>query len=201
MGRPRKCVICNESIGADEVSVPYKNRYAHQRCFNVAMKTLQKNKKEKLNKNSSDKKKKAKPAVELKDGVTEEEYQEKKKYYTYLRKLIDGDLSAKIYAVSEDYIKRYGFTWESMYSTLVYLNEIKEKELIGDIVGIIKYYHDEAQDYYTSVRKVEENNKDKDISTMYKPNIVYINPKKRRVKQLDIESIGGGSNTCKDAQD
>ena len=66
MGRPRKCVICNESIGADEVSVPYKNRYAHQRCFNVAMKTLQKNKKEKLNKNSSDKKKKDKTSCRIK---------------------------------------------------------------------------------------------------------------------------------------
>lgn len=201
MGRPRKCVICNETIGADEISVPYKNRYAHQRCFNVAMKTLQKNKKEKLNKSSSDSKKKKKPVVELKNGVSEEEYQKKKRYYTYLRTLVDDNLTAKIYALSEDYIKRYGFTWDSMYDTLVYLNEILNKELTGDVVGIIKYYHDEAQQYYESVKEVEEANKDKDISSMYKQRVVRIRPKKKIIKQLDIESIGGGSSQCRKVQD
>lgn len=41
----RKCVICNEIL--DEQGVQYKGRYAHQKCFNIAMKTLQKEKIEK----------------------------------------------------------------------------------------------------------------------------------------------------------
>ena len=43
MAARRKCVICNEPI-VDEGGVPYKGRYAHKKCFNIAIKTLQKEK-------------------------------------------------------------------------------------------------------------------------------------------------------------
>ena len=50
----RKCVICNELL--DEQGVPYKGRYAHQKCFNIAMKTLQKDKNKEIDKVAEKKK-------------------------------------------------------------------------------------------------------------------------------------------------
>ena len=47
MARQKKCIICNELI-VDEQGVPYKGRYAHQKCFNIAIKTLQKDKSEQI---------------------------------------------------------------------------------------------------------------------------------------------------------
>ncbi len=189
----RKCVICNEIL--DEQGVQYKGRYAHQKCFNIAMKTLQKEKNREIDKVAEKKKvgRKAKPKAELKEALSEDEYRKKQQYYNYLRELIDGqELSAKIYALTEDYIERYKFTYESMYKTLVYLHEIIEKELTGDVVGIIPYYHSEAAQYYESIDKVAEFNKDIDISQMYKEKTILIQPKKKKIKQIDIESIGKG---------
>jgi len=189
----RKCVICNEIL--DEQGVQYKGRYAHQKCFNIAMKTLQKEKNREIDKVAEKKKvgRKAKPKAELKEALSEEEYRKKQQYYNYLRGLIDGqELSAKIYALTEDYIERYKFTYESMYKTLVYLHEIIEKELTGDVVGIIPYYHSEAAQYYESIDKVAELNKDIDIFKMYKEKTILIQPKKKKIKQIDIESIGKG---------
>ena len=190
----RKCVICNELL-ADEQGVPYKGRYAHQKCFNIVMKTLQKDKVKEISKATEKKKtgRKAKPKAELKEALSEEEYQKKQQYYKYLRQLIeDEEISAKVYALTEDYIDRYRFSYESMYQTLVYLHEIKEKELTGDVVGIIPYYHSEAMQYYESINKVAELNKDIDMSKMYKERTIIIQPRKRKIKQIDIESIKKG---------
>lgn len=194
MARQRKCVICNELI-VDEQGVPYKGRYAHQKCFNIAMKTLQKDKNKQIDKIAEKKKvgRKARPRAELKEALSEEEYEKKQQYYKYLRQLIEeNELSAKVYALTEDYIKRYEFTYESMYQTLVYLHEIVEKDLTGDVVGIIPYYHSEAMQYYESINKVAELNKNIDISNMYKEKTIVIQPRKRKIKQIDIESIGKG---------
>lgn len=194
MARQRKCVICSELI-VDEQGVPYKGRYAHQKCFNIAMKTLQKDKNKQIDKIAEKKKvgRKARPKAELKEALSEEEYEKKQQYYKYLRQLIEeNELSAKVYALTEDYIKRYEFTYESMYQTLVYLHEIVEKDLTGDVVGIIPYYHSEAMQYYESINKVAELNKNIDISNMYKEKTIIIQPRKRKIKQIDIESIGKG---------
>lgn len=194
MAARRKCVICNEPI-VDEDGVPYKGRYAHTKCFNIAIKTLQKDKTEQIDKIATKKKVggKAKPLAELKEALSEEEYANKRQYYNYLRSLTEGEeLSAKVYAVTEDYIKRYGFTYESMYKTLVYLHEIIEKDLVGDVVGIIPYYHTEAIQYYKSVDRLNEHNENMDISNMYKEKTIIIHPKKRKIKQIDIQSIVEG---------
>lgn len=190
MARQKKCVICNELI-VDEQGVPYKGRYAHQKCFNIAIKTLQKDKSEQINKVAEQKKvgRKAKPKAELKEALSEEDYEKKQQYYKYLRGLVD-EVSAKIYALTEDYIKRYEFTYEGMYKTLFYLHEIVEKDLTGDVVGIIPYYYTEAMQYYEAINKVVELNENVDISNMYKKKTIMVQPKKRKIKQIDIESIG-----------
>ena len=189
----RKCVICGEWIEDDSQSIPYKGRYAHTKCFNIAMKTIKKDKDEKLAEKSKSKAKTQsapKPKAELKDAVSEEEYAEKKQYYQYLRSLIDDELSAKVYALSDQYVSRYNFTFKEMHQTLVYLHEIVEKELVGDIVGLIPFYLTEAKNYFKSIDRVEEANKDIDVSNMYKEKIIRIQPKKKNIKQLDIENIG-----------
>ena len=198
----RKCVICGEWIDDNGQSIPYKNKYAHILCFNTAMKVIKKEKDDKLAEKTKTKKKLTpKPKAELKDAVSEEEYAEKKQYYQYLRQILGEELSAKVYVLSDQYITRYNFTFKEMYQTLVYLNEILEKELVGDMVGLIPYYLTEAKNYYASIDKVEEVNKNIDMSTMYQEKVIRIQPKKRIAKQLDIENIGkeeanGGQWTC-----
>lgn len=189
----RKCVLCGEWIDDNSQSIPYKNKYAHVSCFNTAMKVIKKDKDEKLTEKTKTKARSApKPKAELKEAVSEEEYAEKKQYYQYLRGILDDELPAKVYALSDQYVNRYNFTFKEMYQTLVYLNEIAEKELAGDVVGLIPYYLTEAKKYFASIDKVQEANKDIDMSTMYKEKVVRIHPKRRITKQLDIESIGKG---------
>lgn len=187
----RKCVCCGEWIGAGEASVPYKGRYAHEKCFNIAMKSIHNDKQKKLEEKSKSKGKKRKPAAELKNKLSAEEYKTKQQYYGYVRELMkEEELPAKVYAVSEDYIKKYNFSFDGMYQTLVYLNEIIKKELTGDIVGIIPYYYTEAEKYYKNLEKVEEMNKDMDISKMYHKKTIVIQPKKSNHNQIDITEIG-----------
>lgn len=195
MAVKHKCALCDSYIENSSDEIPYKKRYVHKTCFQASLKNIKKNKDNKLAEKTKEKKSTPKPKAELKEAVTEEGYAEKKKYYQYLRKLLDDELDVKIYALSDHYVSRYNFTFNDMYQTLVYINEIIEKELIGDIVGLIPYYYSEAKAYYESVDKVKENNKDANISEMYKQKTIYIKPKKRSVKQLDIESIGD-NNGC-----
>lgn len=190
-----KCALCGEYINSPSEELPYKSRYVHKTCFNASLKTLKKDKDNKLEdkaKSKTKSKSTKKPKAELKDAVSEEEYAEKKQYYQYLRTLIDDELSAKVYALSDQYVSRYNFTFKEMYQTLVYLHEIVEKELVGEVVGLIPYYFTEAQNYFKSIEQVEEANKDIDISKMYKQKVIRIQPKKRNIKQLDIENIGKG---------
>ena len=72
MARQKKGIICNELI-VDEQGVPYKGRYAHQKCFNIAIKALQKDKSEQIDKVAEKKKvgRKAKPKAELKEALSE----------------------------------------------------------------------------------------------------------------------------------
>ena len=191
----RKCIICGEWIENNSQSIPYKGKWSHERCFQLAVKVIKKDKDEKLAEKSKSKTKSKsapKPRAELKDAVSEEEYADKKQYYQYLRQLINEELSAKVYALSDQYVSRYNFTFKEMYQTLVYLHEIVEKELVGDIVGLIPFYLTEAQNYFKSIEQVEEANKDIDISKMYKQKVIRIQPKKKNIKQLDIETIGKG---------
>ena len=189
----RKCIICGEWIENNSQSIPYKGKWSHEKCFQIAVKAIKKDKDEKLaDKTKSKAKSKPKPKAELKEAVSEEEYAEKKQYYQYLRELINDELSAKVYALSDQYVSRYNFTFKEMYQTLVYLHEIVEKELVGDIVGLIPFYLSEAQNYFKSIEQVEEVNKSIDISKMYKEKVVRIQPKKRIVKQINIEDIGKG---------
>lgn len=197
-GRKKTCVCCGEQIEDYESFVPYKKRYAHERCFNIAVKAVHVDKQEKLEEKEKEKKQKTppktKPKGELKDGMSEEEYRKKKAFYDYLRGIIgDENMTAKVYAVSELYIDKKGFTFESMHKTLIYLKEILARnDLYGDVIGLIPYHHDEAQKYYAELEKLEKQNKDVDVGNMYHQRVIRIIPRKnnRRLQEIDIGSIG-----------
>ena len=189
-GRKRICVLCGKTIEDNNDSVPYKNRYAHSTCFRAAVKAVHTDKTEKLEeKIKKQKKKQSKPKAELKDSITEEEYIQKKLYYDYLRKNV-GSIPAKMYVLTDKYIQQYNFTYQKMYQTLTYLKNILEKEFTEDIVGLIPYYYEKAEQHYGSVKTVEENNKNKDIKEMYRTRVIHIDPSKKKRKQIDITSIG-----------
>lgn len=194
-----KCVLCGQLISDKDftTAVPYKGRKAHLSCFNTAMKTLKKENDSLLEEKAKEAKKRSnspKPKVELKGAMSEEEYAEKKAYYDYLKQLVVGDLQSKTYALTESYIAKYGFTWQGLYNTLVYLNEIKQMDLKGDVVGLLPYIYSEAQEYMDSVKAVSDSNKGIDVSQMYQHQTIQIKPRPRRLKLLDIESVGGGDN-------
>lgn len=199
---PRKCALCNEIIKDSEYDscMPYKKRYVHITCFNASVKAVAVNKKEQLEKKKEEiegsKKGKKKPIrtprAELKDGISDEEYKEKREYYDYLRQILNTDkLNAKIYTLSDKYLKQFdSWTWRGMKDALVYMYEIKEKEVTGDVVGYLPYIYEEAEAFFNDVRRVEENNKKASLSDMYKTKrIVYHKKPQKIVEDLEIESI------------
>lgn len=193
-GRKRICVLCGLAIENNEDSVPYKKRYAHTACFRAAAKAIHVDKTEKVKKKEAEKKTKpaSKPKAELKDALSDEEYILKQLYYDYLCKTTGiAELPVKIYALTENYIKKYNFTFQGLYATLTYMHNILEKEFGEDIVGLIPYYYTEAQAHYKTVKSVGDRNKDINTEGMYKKKTVYIDPRQKKIKQLDITTIGG----------
>ena len=187
----KKCPLCDKPITSDDKTVPFKNRTAHESCFNVHMKAVVTTKKDELDQKLEEKKqtkRKTKPKVELKDPLSEEDYQDKKEFYEYVRQLINSeDIPVKIYAIVSKYIDQYGFDFLSMKQTLMYLHDIKEKELTGDIVGIIPYYYDEAIAFYKEIERIDKANQNIQSKDMYKQKTIYIKPKKREIKQLPFD--------------
>lgn len=193
-GRKRVCVLCGLTIEDNNDSVPYKKRYAHIACFRAAAKAIHVDKTEKVKKKEAEKKIKSisKPKAELKDALSDEEYIQKNLYYDYIRKTTGiTELPAKVYAVTDNYIKKYSFTFQGLYATLTYMHNILGKEFGEDIVGLIPYYYTEAQAHYKAVKSVGDRNRNVDTEGMYKKKTVYINPKQKKIKQLDITTIGG----------
>lgn len=195
MARPKKCPICGKSILTSDKSVPYKGRFVHESCFNIGIQAITMNKQEALSEATKDKRsnKKTKeivPKVEtLKEAVSEEEYEDKKNYYLYLKQLIGEEISGKDYALTKKYMNLYNLTYKQMRDTLIYLNEILEKDLSNGGIGLIPYYYTEALRYYDDLERIKSNNQDINIDGMYQEKIVYINHKRKRNKLLDVESI------------
>lgn len=188
----RKCVICGKYIENNEDSVPYKNRYAHTNCFNIAIKVATTNKTEKA-KSKAAPVSKPNAQKELKEGLSEEEYQEKKKLCDYIREQTKKDLTIKIYKLIEDYKKKYKLSYEDMYRTLYWYFTTQGHPVEGDMVGIIPYAYDEAK---TSTEKIQELQKDcqNKMAHMqeFYPDKTISSPiiGGRKIDQIDISKIG-----------
>ena len=82
MGK-RKCVVCGEWIEDNTDSVPYKNRYAHKKCFEIAVKAsvvkLQAKTQSKAKTKQDDKgKKENKPILNIEQGCQKKNIVRKK---------------------------------------------------------------------------------------------------------------------------
>lgn len=187
----KKCVICGQYIEAADKTVPYKNREAHVICFNNMVKIAKKEKdKELAEKVERKKTTSARPKAELKDALSEEEYKQKMQYFDYLKQLTGQEkLSAKIYKLSDIYIKKYEFTYLGMYRTLYYIFKLCNRSVEGDCIGLIPYYYDEALKLYNSYEKALESNEDVQIDEIYKQTVIKMRPPKVIRSLIDIGGI------------
>lgn len=196
----RKCAICGEWIEDNNDSVPYKNRYAHKTCMNVIVKsTLVKKETNNRKKKTKDKDeqsaaKQPKQPTVLKEGMSEEEFKEKKQFFDLLKTIGLKPLEAKDYVIADSYIKKYKFTWKNMSNTLRYVFYVLEKEDVNrtEPLRIIPQYYNDAFKFYENMRTVEQNNqetiKSQDLIKV-KQHITY-KKKRPKINLIDIEKIG-----------
>lgn len=190
----KKCVICGEPISTTEDPVPFKKKYAHSKCFALNMKILGNEKQEKLAKKAEEKQKnkskprKTKPVNELKDGLSDEEYNEKMLVVNYSKQILEVEtLPTSFFAILSNEMTKYGYTYSGVYQTLKYLYDIKKREISDNILGLVPYYYDEAQAFFDEVQKVAEKNAEKNVNDMYKEKVIVIKPKERVIKQLPFD--------------
>lgn len=188
MGR-RKCKICSNWIDDNDDSIPYKQGYAHKKCFDVAMKVVTQEKRASLNKPNQVKEK---PQKELKEGLTEEEYKEKVELCNYIRKLLGEDLSPKVYTLMEQYKKKFKITHAQMLQDLKWFFETEGNPVEGDVIGIIPYIHADAQRYLRQIDKAQNDCKAKinALPNMY-PDKKILMPKIKpsNAKQIAMEDL------------
>lgn len=159
MGR-RKCVICNEWIEDNNDSVPFKDRYAHKNCFNIIMlNNVKEHKNSQKAKSKKTSPKSRTPAAELKEALSEEEYKSKKEFYAKVKELENiTSLDARIYAISESYIKKYDFTWEGMCNALKYNFEVLNRDKSTECIRVIPYCYSEAAKFYNQIKEAVDDN-------------------------------------------
>lgn len=201
----RKCVICGQPILDDKDSVPYKSRYAHTSCFNSMVKLVKKEKtKESEEKLKERKQTVKKPKAELKDAMSEEEFQEKTKVLDFMKELAGEDiLTPKTYSLLSNYIDHKGMTYNGIYNTLKYMffyldgqgrAEKKLKLNNKDCLPLVPYIYEEAQRVTSDINKAEKYNSSftrEQIENMYKVEVVKVTPRKPDVKkQIDLSKIG-----------
>ena len=193
MAGKRKCKICGKWIEDNDDSVKYKNGYAHTECFNIAMKVTITNKQETLQ--SKKKTVSKKPQKELKDGLSEEEFREKKNLCDYIRHLIKEDISVATYKLIEDYKKKYRISYKEMYDDLYWYFELCGHGVEGDrVIAIVPLCHTEAQKYYTSVKNANESCRKclDELPNMYKETTAAVSERRsKNIPEIDIGAIGG----------
>lgn len=193
-GQIRKCKICGEPVGASEESIPYKRGIAHRKCFDLSMKIITNNKKDSISSEKKKKVSKSKPHVELKEGLTEEEYQEKRKLCDYIRELTKEDLSVATYKLMDDYKKKYKISYAEMYDDLKWYFDFCDHDVDGErVIAMVPLCHTEAQKYYKSVRETNaliiENLKE--LPDMYQTKRAVVSKRKQSLKEIDISTLGG----------
>ena len=192
MGK-RKCAICGEWIDDNSESVPYKKRYAHLKCFNVAMQVVVSEKSRGEKTSVKTKEVKTRPQKEVKAGLSEEEYLEKKQLCDYLRKCLNTDITIKIYKLMEDYIKKYKVSYHEIYETLYWYYSIENNPVQGDMIGIFPYIYDEAKKKMAVIENAQKDctGKINDMQKMYQEKVLTApDIRERVIEQIDISKIG-----------
>lgn len=190
-----KCPICELGVAKEE-AIPYKNRYLHPACFNNTIKVTVNEKKKQAEKKIIERKGSStkKPKAELKDGLTEQEFQDKQILFSTIKRIQGSEvITAKTHKLISDYMKNYGFTFKGIAQSLEFFYEIADNSATEDCIGIVPYIYDESQEFFSLGEKTLKANEDIDfnkIDEMYKTNVVKISPQEAQLKQIDIGSIG-----------
>lgn len=201
----RKCVICGNEIETNDIKlVDYKNRKAHEKCFNNFIKIQTTTKTNQLKEKASQKKSGTKTTSAKKDTLSdfksEEEFQERKDLIDYLKKLLQTEeINAKVLHLLQTYRNKYKWSDANIKKALVWFYELKtesdsnayKKTLYPDKVGILPYIYDEAMRYYQTIEEAEKRNNDVDISQLYQSKRIKIKHKEIEIPQIDISKIGG----------
>lgn len=190
----RKCVICGQIIKPTDETVPYKKRHAHVQCFNNVMKITTSEKRQKVEEKKKTVSTTKPKKVQYKDAVTEEEYQEKQRFYNIIKQITKTEvLEPKIYKLAEDYVNKYGFTYDGMTRCMDYIIRVLEMAITGDGMGLIPYYYAEAEKHALTIAETREKNKDltpEITDNFYEKCFILIKKKRPKIKQINIEQIG-----------
>ena len=133
------------------------------------------------------------PQKEVKTGLTEEEYQEKKQLCDFIREKTKADITIKIYKLIDDYIKKYKVTYKDIYETLYWYYSIESNEVKGDMIGIFPYIYDEAKNAMDNIRGAQKNCQEKmsEMISMYPEKVLKLpDIENRIIDQIDISKIG-----------
>lgn len=149
-GRPCICPICTQTVDKDK-AYEYKGKYYHNKCFTkfskqtTVEKTAELKEKQKLN---AIKQTIEKESQIIETNLTDDEIIFKDKVIKYIKELLDCNiLNVKIYALLKNYISTYKFSYQGIYIALKYFYQIQENPVVSDIVGILPYIYEEAQQY------------------------------------------------------
>lgn len=187
----KKCVICGNEFVTGEKTIPYKNREAHEGCFNNLMKLQLKNKKsEQLEKIENKRKATAKPRTksEVKVPVSEEEHKNKLELLQYVKTLTGlEDLPTKVFVLLDKYINNYGFTYKGMYEAMYWYYTVNKNPPYKDSVGIIPNIYDEAKVYFESIKKTQEKNEKTEVIPQMRH--VKIKPETTTIELINIDEI------------
>lgn len=213
-GNSVKCPVCEEKFNANKVpSVKIKGRYYHQECFDsLSVKPTEGKKK-------NDNLKKCFYCNEYFDITTEDyakpvtnRYAHKKCYdenhtedeafigqiYSYLSKelLIKVDF-VQCEKQRKAFIKKNGYTNEGILLALKYFYEVKKQsaDRSGNRIGIVPYVYDEAQAYYSELKK-RKKQINKGLAKQLEKKAVKIKvigeEKPKEKEYIDIDSIVEG---------
>jgi hypothetical protein len=197
----RKCSICEKWITKEEETVPYKGSLVHKECFDILMRQAIKEEKkseyEKKKKKSESKKESAKPVIEIKQGLSEEEFKKKQDLFDLIRKY-EGlpKLTAKTYKIVEDLMKKNHYSYEDVKKAIIWKHDIEQDPNVdwSDFAGLIVYFIDDALNWYKEQEEIQNQNEKiiTENDSLYNLKVITKNVPKRNVKEIDLSTIGSG---------
>lgn len=186
------CPVCHKNVLASK-AIHVKTRYYHKSCLEKKIKK----EKEKISNDKQVKKQREEYERALKESalsaipeaVSEEEAVLAQSFFDKVEQ-IQGKCTAKSSAMAYKYKDMYEFTWEGMEQTLEYCFSILGLTLRedGEIVGLIPWYYDQAQNFYKQLNNIEPQKVD--LDKLYKKKYIKVAPKKKDVDLIDISKIG-----------
>lgn len=200
----KKCAICNNFIKENEESCSYKGNTVHKTCLDAMARQALKDAEVKKSKETTIKKKakdpvlkKESPVKELKEGLSEEEYQEKQMLFDLIRSIQGTEkLSAKTYKIIDNLRKmpRRNYTYDQIRKAILWKRSNDNGNINwSDFAGYIIYFIDDGIKAWDDADKANGQNaeiiKDK---TIYSERIIKRPAPKSSVKLIDIGSIGEG---------